>query len=136
MSRPKMVSVPGGGGGGTGPRQSGACIPTRCGSASGPRRGSSWRLEPAALLAVGRSGLERASLWGPGPGQPAARGAEGQGTGFQWGPTWLQSLESRRDRPLAGRHSPLPGSPGPPMCSAAGPTGPGLTEALPGVLGR
>lgn len=75
MSRPKMVSVPGGGGGGIGPSQSGACIPTVCGSASGPRQDSSWRPEPAARLTVTRVSREPQGI-GAGAGS-AGRGGEG-----------------------------------------------------------
>lgn len=45
------------------------------------------------------------SLWGSETGQ-AARRAEMKGTRFESGLTWLQSLESRRDRPLLCLHSP------------------------------
>lgn len=66
------------------------------------------------------------SLWGSEPGQ-AARRAEMKGTGFDSRLTWLQCLESRRDRPLCVSTllAPLPtaGESWPPMCRAADPKG-------------
>lgn len=97
------------GGGGIRPSWSGAWIPTRCGSASGPGQDSSWRPEPAARFAI--TWVSREPLGVGARVGFAARRREGDP--FKLGLTWLQSLESGRDRPLLCLHSPLPGSPGP-----------------------
>lgn len=73
------------------------------------------------------------SLWGSEPGQ-AARRAEMKGTRFKSGLTWLQILESRRDRPLLCLHSPraTPHCRGvlAPEVQRRRSQGPGLAEAL------
>lgn len=118
MSRPKMVSVPGDGGGGIGPSGGGACIPTGCWSVSGPRQDSSWRLEPGARLAITR--VWRQPLGVGARASCAARRDEGDQV--QVGTDLAADLRITQGppplvSPLPSRHSPLPGSPGP-LCAA------------------
>ncbi|EGV94835.1 hypothetical protein I79_004603 [Cricetulus griseus] len=130
MSRPKMVSVPGGGGGGIGPSHSGAYIPTGCGSASGPLRDSRWRPEPAARLAIAGVSGEPLRV-GAGAGCAVRRG---EGDQVRVGSDLAAELRVIQGppplvSPLPSCHSPLPGSPGP-RC-AAPQIQKGLAKALP-----
>lgn len=131
MSRPKMVSVLGGGGGGLGPSHSGAYLPTGCGSASGALQDSGRRPEPAARLAGTRVSRGHLRI-GAGAGCALRRG---EGDRVRVGYDLAAALRvsgtapSRVSTPLV----PLPtaGEPWPPRRSAADPRGPGLAKALP-----
>lgn len=102
MSRPKMVSVRAVGAGELGP--AGEEPVSRPGSGQRPGPGRTQAGASILCAPCSPSALERAS-GGRSPGQ-AARLAETKGTRFESGLTWLQSLESRRDRPLLCLHSP------------------------------
>lgn len=106
MSRPKMVSVPGGGGGGTGPRQSGACIPDPV--RVSVRAPAGLKLAPRARCAPGRQSLgsRESEPVGAGAGAAGCAGRGGAGDRVPVGSDLAAELRVTQGPPPRG--SPLP----------------------------